>query len=125
MEDATSDLSMGMVGMRSRLASSGGLGLDVVGDAGLLRLSTSDSESASLSDIAGDAQRVRIGLEGSRSSTLGGGTTVIPYAQVAGRYDGGNGQTGQGLEVSGGQRLSGNRIGINAQGRFLALDSAG
>ena len=124
--DASSDLSMrmGMVGMRSRLASSGGLGLDVVGDAGLLRLSTSDSESASLSDIAGDAQRVRIGLEGSRSSTLRGGTTVTPYAQVAGRYDGGNGQTGQGLEVSGGLRLSGNRIGINAQGRFLAVHSA-
>ncbi len=126
VEDAASDLSMrmGMVGMRSRLASSDGLGLDVVGDAGLLRLSTSDSESASLSDIAGDAQRIRIGLEGSRSSTLGGGTTVTPYTQVAGRYDGGNGQTGQGLEVSGGLRLSGSRIGINAQGRYLAVHSA-
>ena len=123
VEDATSDLSMrmAMVGMRTRLAGAGGVGLDVVGDAGLVRLSTSGSESASLSDIASDVRRVRIGLEGSRSTKLAGGTTITPYGQLAGRYDGGAGQTGQGLEVSGGLRLSGGRLGINAQGRFLAV----
>ena len=126
VEDGTSDLSMrmGILGARSRLASSGGLGLDVVGDAGLLRLSTSDSESAALSDIATDVQRIRIGLEGSRATTLAGGTTVTPYAQVAGRYDGGDGQTGQGLEVSGGLRLTGGRVGLDARGRFLAVHTA-
>ena len=126
VEDGTSDLSMrmGMLGARSRLASSGGLGLDLVGDAGLLRLSTSDSESAALSDIATDVQRIRVGLEGSRSTALAGGTTVTPYAQVAGRYDGGDGQTGQGLEVSGGLRLTGGRVGLNARGRFLAVHTA-
>ncbi len=125
-EEHATELSMrmGMVGMRARVATSQGLGFDVVGDAGLLRLSTSDSESASLGDLTADVRRLRIGLEGSRSSKLGGGTTVTPYAQVAGRYDGGDGQTGQGLEVSGGLRLSGSRIGINAQGRFLAVHSA-
>ncbi len=125
-EDATSDLSMRMalVGIRTRLAGTGGTGLDVVGDAGLARLSTSDSESASLGDINANAQRVRIGLEGSRSTKLSGGTTLTPYAQLAGRYDGGTGQTGQGLEVSGGLRLSGGRVGINAQGRFLAVHTA-
>ena len=126
VEDATSDLSMrmAMVGVRTRLAGTGGMGLDVVGDAGLARLSTSDSESASLSDISSDVQRVRVGLEGSRSAKLAGGTTITPYAQFAGRYDGGAGQTGQGLEVSGGLRLSGGRVGINAQGRFLAVHTA-
>ena len=126
VEDATSDLSMrmAMVGLRTRLAGTGGMGLDVVGDAGLARLSTSDSESASLSDIASDVQRVRVGLEGSRSARLSEGTTITPYAQLAGRYDGGAGQTGQGLEVSGGLRLSGGRVGINAQGRFLAVHTA-
>ena len=121
-----SDLAMrmGMVGVRSQLASTGGMGLDVVGDAGLLRLSTADGESATLSDITASVQRLRVGLEGSRSTTLAGGTTVTPYAQVAGRYDGGDGQTGQGLEVSGGLRLAGGRVGVNAQGRFLAVHSA-
>ncbi len=126
VEDAASDLSMrmAMVGTRMRVAGTGGTGLDVIGDAGLLRLSTADSESPSLSDIESDVQRVRIGLEGSRTSTLAGGTTITPYAQVAGRYDGGTGQTGQGLEVSGGLRLSGGRVGVNAQGRFLAVHTA-
>ena len=126
VEEATSDLSMrmAMVGMRTRLAAREGLGLDAIGDAGLLRLSTSESESVSLSDITGDVQRIRIGLEGSRSSTLACGTTVTPFAQVAGRYDGGSGQTGQGLEVSGGLRVSGGRLGINVQGRFLAMHTA-
>ena len=126
VEDGTSDLSMrmGMLGARSRLASSGGLGLDVVGDAGLVRLSTADSESAALSDITTDVQRMRIGLEGSRATALAGGTTVTPYAQVAGRYDGGDGQTGQGLEVSGGLRLTGGRVGLDARGRFLAVHTA-
>ena len=126
VEDAASDLSMrmAMVGTRMRVAGTGGTGLDVIGDAGLLRLSTADSESPSLSDIESDVQRVRIGLEGSRTSTLAGGTTITPYAQVAGRYDGGTGQTGQGLEVAGGLRLSGGRVGVNAQGRFLAVHTA-
>ena len=125
VEDGTSDLSMrmAMVGLRTRLAGGGGTGLDAIGDAGILYLATADSESAALSDLNSDVQRVRIGLEGSRSTKLAGGTTITPYAQVAGRYDGGTGQTGQGLEVSGGLRLSSGRVGLNAQGRFLAVHS--
>ena len=126
VEDATADLSMrmAMLGVRTRLAGTGGTGLDVVGDVGLVRLATSDSESAALGDINADAQRIRIGIEGSRTTKLSGGTTITPYAQFAGRYDGGAGQTGQGLEVSGGLRLSGGRVGVNAQGRFLAVHTA-
>lgn len=126
VEDAASDLSMrmAMVGMRTRLAGTGGTGLDVVGDAGLARLSTAGSDSPALGDINADAQRVRIGLEGSRSTKLAGGTVITPFAQLAGRYDGGAGQTGQGLEVTGGLRLSGGRVGVNAQGRFLAVHTA-
>ena len=49
VEDDTADLSMrmAMVGLRTRLAGSGGTGLDIIGDAGLLYLATADSESAS------------------------------------------------------------------------------
>ncbi len=127
VEDGTgsSDLGMrlGMAGLRTRLADSGSIGMDVVGDAGLLRLSTSGSGSAALGDLAASVQRIRIGLEGSLSASMGGGTTATPYAQVAGRYDGGDGQTGQGVEVSGGLRLAGTRVGVDARGRFLAVHS--
>ena len=117
-------MRMAMAGLRTRLAGTGGARLDLVGEGGLARLSTSESESASLGDIDADARRVRIGLEGSRPATLAGETTITPYAQLAGRYDGGTGQSGQGLEVSGGLRLSGGRVAVNARGRFLAVHTA-
>ena len=121
----TSDLSMslGMVGVRAQLVggASGGLDLDLIGDAGITKLSTSDSESASLSDLEASVQRVRIGLEASRTSDMGNGMLVTPFAQVAGRYDGGDGQTGNGLEVAGGLRIAGGRAGLEARGRLLAM----
>ncbi len=120
-----SDLSMtlGMVGVRAQLVGSttGGLDLDLIGDAGITKLSTSDSESASLSDLEASVQRVRIGLEGSRTSDMGNGMLVTPFAQLAGRYDGGDGQTGNGLEIAGGIRITGGRAGIEARGRLLAM----
>ncbi len=126
VEDATGDLAMrmAMLGMRLQLAAAGRVGIDVIGDAGLLRLSTSESESASLSDITGDVQRLRVGLKGSHRTKLASGATITPYAQVAGRYDGGTGQTGQGLEISGGLKVGAGRVGIKAQGRFLAMHTA-
>ena len=123
--EMTSDLSMslGMIGVRARLvgAATGGLELDLIGDAGITKLSTADSQSASLSDLAARVHRVRIGLEGSRTSDMGNGVLVTPFAQVAGRYDGGDGQTGNGLEVAGGLRIAGSRAGLEAQGRLLAM----
>ena len=125
VSDGTSDLSMslGMLGVRAQLVGSatGGLDLDLIGDAGITKLSTADSESASLSDLEASVQRVRIGLEGSRTSDMGNGILVTPFAQLAGRYDGGDGQTGNGLEVAGGLRIAGSRAGLEARGRFLAM----
>ena len=40
------------------------------------------------------------------------------------RHDGGAGQTGVGLELAGGVRLTGGRVRIEAQGRTLALHTA-
>ena len=125
VSDGTSDLSMslGMLGVRAQLVGSatGGLDLDLIGDAGITKLSTADSESASLSDLEASVQRVRVGLEASRTSDMGNGMLVTPFAQVAGRYDGGDGQTGNGLEVAGGLRIAGGRAGLEARGRFLAM----
>ena len=123
--DGTSDLSMsmGMLGVRAQLvgAASGGLDLDLIGDAGIAKLSTAESASASLSDLEVSVQRVRIGLEGSRTSDMGNGMLFTPFAQVAGRYDGGDGQSGNGLEVAGGIRIAGGRAGLEARGRLLAI----
>ncbi len=123
--DGMSDLSMslGLIGVRAQLvgAATGGLDLDLIGDAGIAKLSTAESASASLADLEASVQRVRVGLEGSVTSQMGNGMLVTPFAQVSGRYDGGDGQTGNGLEVAGGLRVAGNRAGLEARGRYLAM----
>ena len=125
VDATTADLSMslGMVGVRAQLvgAATGGLDLDLIGNAGITKLSTADSDNASLSDLESSVQQIRVGLEASRTSDMGNGMLVTPFAQVAGRYDGGDGQTGNGLEVAGGLRIAGGRVGLEARGRLLAM----
>ena len=122
--EMTSDLSMslGMVGLRAQLVggASGSLDLDLIGDAGITKLTTGEG-SASLDDLEASVQRARIGLEASRTSDMGNGMLVTPFAQIAGRYDGGDGQSGNGLEVAGGLRIAGGRAGLEARGRYLAI----
>ena len=122
--EMTSDLSMslGMVGLRAQLVggASGSLDLDLIGDAGITKLTTGEG-SASLDDLEASVQRARIGLEASRTSDMGNGMLITPFAQIAGRYDGGDGQSGNGLEVAGGLRIAGGRAGLEARGRYLAI----
>ena len=125
--EMTSDLSMLMFlfGARAQLVGSGidGLDLGIIGDAGIANLSAADSESASLSDLEAGVHRVRLGLEGSGTIEMGNGMRVSPFAQVAGRYDGGDGQTGGGIEVTGGLKIAQGRAGVEARGRLLASHS--
>ena len=124
-DQATADLSMtlGMVGGRLQVAGSarGGLDLDLVGDAGVVRFSASNNLVPSLDGLEAAVHRARIGLEGARTTRLDNGMLITPFAQVAGRYDGGDGQTGNGLEVTGGLRITGGRAGLEARGRLLAV----
>ena len=125
--EMTSDLSMNMFlfGARAQLVGSGidGLDLGIVGDAGIANLSSADSESASLSDLEAGVHRVRFGLEGSGTIEMDNGMHVSPFAQVTGRYDGGDGQTGGGIEVAGGLRIVRGMVGVEARGRLLASHS--
>ena len=53
-----------------------------------------------------------------------GGLTLEPFGEASARRDGGAGQTGNGLEVSGGLRAAGGPVRLDAQGRLLVLHSA-
>ena len=65
----------------------------------------------------------RLGIELSPSTRLGG-LAVEPFAEASARRDGGAGQTGSGLEVSGGLRAASGPVRIDARGRILVLHSA-
>ncbi len=117
-----SDLSMrmGVVGVRQSLNGSGALHFGLRGDAGYVRLST--AEGVDFTDgLGADAMRIRLGLEGSYAAALGSSVVLEPFAEAGGVRDGGDGETGNGLEVAGGLRLGGPRVHVEARGRIMAI----
>ncbi len=92
-------------------------------DAGWARLST-DPGSGTINDLDADVRQARIGMElGWQIGTPAGGLT--PFGQVHLRRDDGAGQNGRGVEVLGGLRARFGAVQVDAQGRRLAIYSAG
>ena len=122
-----SDVKMWMVSAGGRRAMDpvGEMDWALLGDAGLARVETDDG-LLTIQGITVDSWRIRLGVEGSRTSELEGGQTLTPFAEVAGRIDGGDGGEEIGLEVSPGVYFSdpASGFGIEARGRVLALSSA-
>ena len=117
-------MRMGMLGFRTQWTRFQGTNLNVVGHVGLMKLLASSEGKSTLDGLDADVRSVRLGIEGTNSSLRVGGLRLTPFAQVAGRYDGGDGVTGRGLEVAGGLRLAIGRLGIEARGRMLAVHTA-
>ncbi len=100
-------LMMAAVGARGDLVSarqSGGLSLAVESDALLVRTA---SEAAAdplglLASAVADVSRLRLGLEGSLELGLAGGRSLMPTIELGLRHDGGDAETGFGVEVGGG-----------------------
>ena len=113
-------MAMGLAGLRQRLPwRLLGSSLAVRGDAGVLNLQTEDGLGA-LNELGAGVSSVRLGVEAAwRFSGL------EPFAEVSGRLDGGDGQTGTGIEFAGGVRLTESvlGIGLEAKGRVLAVHS--
>ncbi len=106
----TSELAMRMavVGARQVLASPGRIKLALRGNVGMVRITTGAGADV-IDELAANVQRYRVGLETSHTTQWANGATLAPFAEIAGRSDGGDGETGNGLE---------------ARGRVLALHTA-
>ena len=116
----SSDLSMAMAvgGLRRALAMElGGAALSLRGDAGFLGLET-DGGTMAVDGLSASVSRLRLGLEAAWDVE-----TVTPFVEVSGRFDGGDGQTGGGLELAGGVRIlnAESGFGLEAKGRILAM----
>ncbi len=120
-ESADLAVLMGLGGVRRELGPAGGLELALRGDVGGAWLETGGGGGGLLAGRRVAVHQSRLGLEIGR--TFGTGLTVRPFAAVSGRYDGGAGATGTGLEVAGGLRASdgAGRVEVEASGRVLAL----
>ena len=115
---AATDLTLGMAAAGARQAlweDLFGLDFAAVGGVGFLSLS-GDAEGGR--DLSVGVQQARLAVEVSWPLDF-----LVPYAQVGGRYDGGDGRTGLGIEVVGGVRRHGERLDIEARGRWLTAMS--
>ena len=111
-------MTMGAAGLRRTWRSGSGVALAVLGGAGSLSLSTAGG-GLTVAGLGAGVHQARVAVEASRASGA-----VSPFVQVGGRYDGGDGQTGGGLELVAGLRASSPRVDLEARGRWLSLHSA-
>ncbi len=117
-------LRQALLGGRWALAPNRKSGVAVFGDAGVAQLRTDGGDRA-VHGLAANVSKLRFGLELSRAFALGEGA-MTPFGQAAGRYDGGDGTTGAGLELVGGLRYRNGpgRVRLEGQARMLALHGA-
>ena len=116
-------MRMGAIGMRGEVLSpeqTGGLSLAIKSDAFLVKM-TSDAVHSSRGNLAAtesDASRVRLALEGARTWEAGTGR-FTPSVEIGVRHDGGDAETGTGVELGGGFRYEGAGVSIEGAVRTL------
>ena len=121
----TTDLGMTLAaaGARTVLIGGGGPKLDAVTDARWVRTTTArvSSLADNLESASAEVTRVRLGLESSWPLAIegGGGTAVTPRLALGVRQDGGDAETGFGVDIGGGVTLAA------AQGLTISLEGRG
>ena len=74
---------------------------------------TSSEKTRDLAASESDATRLRLGLEGSRRMALDGDGHLTPKLELGMRHDGGDAETGFGIELGGGLAWSDPRLGLS------------
>ena len=126
-ESSKLEVWMASAGLRQELKSVGDFKLAFRTDLSFAHVETAESESGieqSINGITADVARLRFGFEASRTWTLENGQTLTPFAEAMIRYDDGDGETGTGVEVSGGLRYNSERVEVEMLARTLVVHSA-
>ena len=113
--DAPIGWTMAAAGVRTDLYATQATRLSLVSDG--LWARTSSDEAPGLAASRADVTRLRLGLEGSHA-IVAGASTFAPRAEVGMRHDGGDAETGFGVELGAGLAWS-------APARGLILDVSG
>ena len=124
MAPVRTDLSMqlGAVGARGELLrqdEAGGMDLALKADA--FFVTTESEKAANSAETTADASRLRLVLEGGRAFALGGGATVRPSLELGVRHDGGDAETGTGVELGGGVAFTDADSGLSIEARARML----
>ena len=122
-----SGLSMAMAagGTRGDLVAGGAGGFALAFKADVLWVGTGidgvDGPAGRLAATEASVTRLRTGLEGSRGYTLGNVLSLKPIVEVALRHDGGDADTGAGMDLGGGLTASAPLMGLSVDVRVRTL----
>ena len=121
------ELGMAAAGLRGVLLDpESGSGFRLTGkiDAMVVQTASGRGRSADGGNLAparATVTRLRLGLEGSRPILFDGGFTLTPSLEIGVRHDGGDAETGFGLDLGGGLALSDPKRGLQAELRGRGL----
>ncbi len=96
-------LDSGAVGVRGRLLARGTTSVNLKGEAALARLGLA-GDGAMIEAMAVNMRRLRLSTEAARELIFSSGSSLTPWGELGLRHDGGDGETGAGLEIGGGLR---------------------
>ena len=121
-EKMSTDLSMrmGALGVKGQVlepGNNGGLSLSVKSDA--MWVGTKSEDTDELAATEGDVTRLRLILQGERAFASESGATIIPSGEIGVRHDGGDAETGTGLELGAGVRYTAGSLSIEGRVRTL------
>ena len=124
-------MRLGALGVRGALArpeEAGGLDVALRADAFVARTEwdafvarTEWDAVSNERDRQADASRVRFIVEGARAFVLGGGAVLTPSLELGLRHDGGDAETGTGVELGGGVRYADAASGFSVEARARTL----
>ena len=118
--EADLSMTMGALGGRGTLipeSEGGGVALALKGDA--LWVRTESDATEGMEGAKADVTRLRLTLDASRPFTLGAGT-LTPALEVGVRHDGGDAETGAGVELGAGLGWAASGVTMQARARWLA-----
>ena len=112
-------MRMGAMGMMGEVldGAGGGLAMNVKSDA--MWVGTKSADTSELAPTRGDVTRLRLILQGERVFEASNGATFTPSAEIGLRHDGGDAETGTGVEIGAGLRYTDGPLTIEAEGRTL------
>ena len=124
MDPVRTDLvvQLGAIGARGELLEQegpGGMDLALETDAFFVRMES--EEAVNSAETTADASRVRLVLEGGRRFALSETATLRPSLELGVRHDGGDAETGAGVELGGGVAWAdaASRLIVDARARML------
>ncbi len=89
--------------------------LTLKGEGSLTRVDV-EGNGADINELTVDASKVRLSLEGSHAHKLASGGTLTPAVELGLRHDGGDGETGAGVELGGSLRYHDPASGLTVEG---------